>query len=291
MSTIKGQYCSPGADKAREGQGSCYSKPQLQLIARAYNSKYSDTIPVTGTKEQLWTAIEKRMLNKCDTEWCWLDEVKSYNVFGGPGGELETAFRPARPQGKTQWLSTDDIHYALKLYERTNPEFLSLGPVPMDFCSLAGNEVCNINVGQSLRSGKTKIGIVFNTDPSTQGGKHWISMFIDMSDRDARNWTIDYFDSYGEAPLAPELRHLIQKLMAQNPNFKLNLNCRGEFCTTSVRHQRGSSECGVYSINFIAERLKGRKWDEIVHGARITDEQMVDKRGYYFRPAAGVSRR
>ena len=27
---------------------------------------------------------------------------------------------------------------------------------------------------------QTKIGIVFNTDPSTKGGQHWISLYVDV---------------------------------------------------------------------------------------------------------------
>lgn len=279
--TTRGRFCSPGADNKRGGE-SCYTRKQLQLIARAYNAQYSDSIPLTGTKEQLWTAIEGKM-QKCDSEWCWIDQVRAYR------GELETAFRPKRPEGgRLQWLSTSDIRDVLKQYEAIYPDFVFLGPVPIDFCSLAGNEVCNISIGNSLRNKKHRIGIVFNTDPSTESGKHWISMFIDMSPRDPRDWTIEYFDSFGEAPLPQEVRFLIQKLRQQHPDFQLRLNCRDKECTNTIRHQLDNTECGVYSINFIVERLTGKSWKEQVVEQTHRDPEMEVLRDVYFRPVRGT---
>ena len=291
MHTVKGKFCSPSANTKRAGSESCYTKAQLLLIARAYNSQYSDPISLAGNKEQLWNAIEIKM-NKCDTEWCWAHQINKYSVFGNQGGgELESAFLPQRPTGKLQWLSTSDIQHKLKQFEAVYDNFSSIGPVPIDFCSLAGNAVCNLNLKTSIKNGKTKIGIVFNTDPSTSGGKHWISMFIDISAADPSNWTIDYFDSFGEAPLPIELRYLIDKLKKQNPHFKLNLNCRDnkseeKICTSSVKHQLDNSECGMYSINFIVERLTGKPWVELVNTIK-RDDVMVKLRQSYFRPPEG----
>jgi hypothetical protein len=291
MPTVKGKFCSPAADAKRAGGESCYTKSQLLVIARAYNSQYSDPIPLSGNKEQLWNAIEKKMSN-CDNEWCWASQIKSHSIFGDSGGELDSAFLPPRPPGKLQWLSTADIRSKLKQFEAVHSDFIFLGPVPMDFCSLAGNEVCNLNLESAKKNGKTKIGIVFNTDPSTKGGKHWISMFIDISGNPS-DWEIDYFDSFGEAPLPPELRFLITKLKEQNPAFRLNLNCRdrtseSKICTHTVKHQLDSSECGMYSINFIVERLTGKPWEELVNKIR-RDELMVKLRQSYFRPPEGFS--
>ena len=283
--TVKGHYCAPS--RHRKGGESCYTKDQLVTIAKAYNEQYSSAISTSGTKEQLWSAIERRM-DKCDNEWCWIDQIKDNTLFGQ---DLATAFRPVRPPGKYQWLSTSDIRDVLKQYERAYEDFVFLGPVPMDFCNLAGNEVCNINLSRSRSNGKTKIGIVFNTDPSDQPGKHWISMFIDISDNDPSKWEIGYFDSYGEAPLSKEVQELITNLKRQNPQFNLRLNCRDrdtdkKWCTTTVRHQLNNSECGVYSINFIVERLTGKPWKKIVTSIE-RDEQMVEKRRTFFRPMVG----
>lgn len=281
--TTKGMYCSPASTKGvGKTGGSCYNRDQLVQIAKSYNSKYSSKINTNGNKEQLWAAIEQRMAEQCDSEWCWLGKL------GLNDGNLSATFRPKRPVGKYKWLSTSDIREVLKQYEAIFPDFVFLGPVPLDFCNLAGNEVCNINLRTSKRNGKTKIGIVFNTDPSTEPGKHWISMFIDISDPNPSKHEIGYFDSYGLAPLLPEIRSLVTSLKRQNPDIQLKLNCSDDMCTRSVRHQFNNSECGMYSINYIASRLTGQSWEDIVVNGRWTDDQMVQLRKKYFRPSTGA---
>lgn len=289
--TVRGQFCSPMSVKHGSGGESCYTKEQLLNIIEAYNKKYSSRISTHGTKEQLWKAIEGRM-SQCTNEWCWMEELKfdESSGNGNPSNDNDNpsnAFRPIRPLGKNQWLSTMDIKNVLKQYEKLYPEFVFLGPVPIDFCSLASNEVCNINLNKAHSSGKTKIGIVFNTDPSTAPGKHWISMFIDLTSKNPSQQEIGYFDSYGVAPMIPEILDLITKLQAQNPQIRLKLNCSGDTCTRSIRHQRHNTECGMYSINFIVERLTGKPWEALVTRQIWTDEQMTDLRKTFFRPSTG----
>jgi hypothetical protein len=36
------------------------------------------------------------------------------------------------------------------------------------------------NLNQQLKDGKTKIGVIFNTDPHTKDGSHWVSLFINI---------------------------------------------------------------------------------------------------------------
>lgn len=276
--TVKGRYCSPRNDKQRAGAESCYTKAQLLDIVAAYNRKYSSKIPTKGTKKELWQAIEQRM-DQCNNEWCWMEEL-------GVSGISDT-FRPVRPAERLQWLSTTDIRNVLKQYEAIYDDFTFLGPVPIDFCRNIGDRVCDINFASSKRAGKTKIGIVFNTDPGHKPGKHWLSMFIDISHSNPKRHEINYFDSYGMAPMLPEIISLIQKLQKQNPDIKLRLNCNGDLCTHAIRHQRDNTECGMYSINFIVERLTGKPWEELIVLQKWEDAEMIALRKKYFRPARG----
>lgn len=278
-STIHGQGCSPLSDSKRAGSGgSCYTKEQLLKLARAYNdSGRGDRIPLSGNKAELWSALDSRMRGECSTEHCWMDKTKV--KFTG-------TFRPKRPGSKSDpytWLSTDDIHAVLKQYEAVYPDFLALGPYPIDFCNIGERDICNINLWKSRNKGIRRIGVVFNTDPSTQPGQHWVSMFIDISAPSQEGWEVAYFDSYGKAKLPGEIRYLVQLLRAQAPQINVKMNCGDNICTVTKRHQTGGSECGVYSLYFISERLKGRKWEDIVERQRIPDEQMQQLRSKYFR--------
>jgi len=280
--TTKGAYCAP----RKEGfnAGSCYSIEQLYHIIDRYNRGKSGRDRITpgnnATQETLWTLIDRKMQKKCSTEMCWMDE---YNLIA----DDEETFMPLAPEGGPKgWLSTDDIKKVLKQRMRVYPNFLALGPVAIDFCSETGNEVCNLDLNAARKQGKNQIGIVFNTDPSTKGGQHWICMYIDISPANRQEWTINYFDSYGMAQLPPEIHKLVQKYQAQNNGqFKVEMNCSdvSGICTRSVRQQRLNTECGMYCIIFITERLKGKTWDYLLtHGEN--DEEVNKKRPLFFRP-------
>lgn len=283
--TVHGMYCSPLAEQSKSSKcDSCYNKNQLLRIVQSYNNKNTPSnqikVSTNDNKNTIWNAIEDRMIKDCDNEACWIKKLNVSDI------DINHVFRPERPIGKYQWLSTTDIRNVLKQYEHIYSNFVFLGPVPMDFCDLTGNEVCNIDLRALARSNVNKVGVVFNTDPSDKPGKHWVSMFIDLEIGE-----IGYFDSYGMAPLAPQIVHLINIVKQQyeglyNRPISVNLNCNNDICVSKVQHQTNNSECGVYSINFIVERLTGKPWKDIVHN-KIHDEQMVNRRKYYFRPAKG----
>jgi hypothetical protein len=284
--TVKGKFCSPFAESKKTSSGeSCYNKQQLQTIIDTYNSKKSNSqqinVPSNATKKIMWDAIQTVMLAQCDNEVCWAKKLNPRGV------SIDKIFRPIRPADKNEWLSTTHIRDVLKQYEAAHSNFVFLGPVPMDFCNLAGNEVCNIDLKALGRDGVTKVGIVYNTDPSTDPGKHWVSMFIDIEGGE-----IGYFDSYGMAPLAPQIIHLVELVQKQylelfHRPMTLSLNCSNEICSTTVQHQEKNTECGVYSINFIVERLTGKSWAEIVIEDPKDDEYMTNMRKVFFRPTKG----
>lgn len=226
------------------------------------------------------------MQKDCTSEWCWLNRT-------GLSELDKDIFLPPSPKGvggTKAWLSTRDIERVLSQYMRIHKDFLALGPVAIDFCSDVKNEVCNIDIKKIHARGKTKIGIVFNTDPITKPGQHWICMYIDLSHQDPNEWSINYFDSYGMAPLPNAVRDLVNKLQIQNTKynkatFKLEMNCKdvSGICTRSVRQQKLNSECGMYCINFIVERLTGKSWEYMVSNIQ-TDEAIFKKREFFFRP-------
>jgi hypothetical protein len=50
------------------------------------------------------------------------------------------------------------------------------------------------------------------------------------------------------------------------------------------KHQFGGSECGVYSMNFIIESIKGNKLSEL-EGKPINDYSVNVLRNYLYRPS------
>uniref|UniRef100_A0A6C0J5G8 Ubiquitin-like protease family profile domain-containing protein n=1 Tax=viral metagenome TaxID=1070528 RepID=A0A6C0J5G8_9ZZZZ len=293
--TISGEYCSPirSRDVKDSGVLSCYTKKQMLSLAQIYNSQYTDSITLTGSKSDLWGKIDNKM-TKCSNEWCWSDTLKYSHGL--------SSFRPIRPVGKNAWLSTLDIKHVLQQYQELYSDFIAMGPVPIDFCNI-GYTICDMNVIKAYKKGARTIGIVFNTDPSTAPGKHWISMFIDMRSPDPLFWEINYFDSFGNSSLPSEIKRLVNNVEKQFRAFTAQfhtiqpseakvikkLNCSRSICTHSIQYQFNNTECGVFSIHFIVQRLIWKTWEELVkeRASILNDKYMTDMRKFYFRPTVG----
>lgn len=63
----------------------------------------------------------------------------------------------------------------------------------------------------------------------------------------------------------------------------LNFNSVLKVKYNTIQHQKKDTECGVYAINFIVERLNGKSFEDIVNNV-ISDEEMNSKRKEFFRP-------
>ena len=261
-------YCSP---KNISNEKTCYKLKDLKEMAKIINkSKNRNVIKVEQNKYQLWEALRRNLSDTCKTEWCWVDHKiianSSYKPF------LEGVFRPKKPIGKNKWLSTSNIYEVMKQYEDYYKDFVFFGPVPINFASI-GMPLSRIDISKLKREKVKSVGIVFNTDPHNKPGQHWMSMFIDLKKNE-----INYFDSSPKI-LLPEIKNLIATIERQgkkiNIEFTVNIN--------TVRHQMSNTECGVYSIYFLTESLKGRSFDNIVNNI-IKDNEMREKRKVYFRP-------
>lgn len=211
------KYCAPG----KGDSVSCFSLSSLEKIANEWNLQNKDNqIKPSKNKRFLWTRIKEKMrtISNCPNEWCWLETDLLKNIKDPE--LLEKTFRPKMPfpwkKKLDTWLNTLDIAHVLEQYPLKFKDFEFIGPVPLDFdkklkvgqCVV--NELCNLNVENLLRKGKTKLGIVFNFDPHTKQGSHWVSMFVDFT-----KGGIYYFDSYGYKPLK-EIGRLLARIHSQS---------------------------------------------------------------------------
>ena len=267
-------YCAPGKGDHK----TCFSYKQLRTIADEFNKKRArnsgEKIRITGTKYQLWERISRKLSTECNHEYCWID--RDFMKGCSDRDILKQTFRPKRPCGKYQWLTTSNIHDVMKQYEQKHPDFMFLGAVPINFCEVM-NTICTLNLKSVYSRGITKIGIVFNTDPSHKPGKHWISMFTDLKNR-----SISFFDSYAVCPPPAEIRRLIQHFKSYSKELYGTENAFTVNCN-NIRHQLANSECGVYSIYFLTESLKGRTFNDITSNIK-RDEEINQFRHIYFSP-------
>lgn len=260
--------CAP-ANKSKDH--TCYSKDQLIKIASSLNQKKNAGISLNKSKNALWESIRKTLFPVCTTEWCWLDHVDADKKM------KEEIFRPAMPvewvKNKYEWLSTTDINEVMVQYEKEYSNFRFFGPVPVDCPKDIYCELTDLDIKGLKSKGVDYIGVVFNLDRHDQSGSHWVALYINIPKS-----LITYYDSTASQP-PEDIKYFINMI-----GIKLNkLNSNHTYEYNKKRHQYGGSECGMYSMNFLIESLKGKTLKDIEMKA-ITDREVNLLRNYLYRP-------
>jgi hypothetical protein len=230
---------------------------------------------VKATTNDLWQSLREAMAQKykCDTEYCAVKKVADKKDKAA----LLKYFKPDRPaewdSNPKQWLDTQQIETVMKQYEGGFPEFAFLGAVPLDFDTTVpewgqcvSEEMCKLNLAQSAKRGKNKIGVIFNLDPHDKPGSHWVAAYVDIPTK-----TAYYYDSYGYKP-EREIAAFLERCQ--------NQGC-GNVYYNDIRHQRSESECGTYCMYMILNLLGGRPFQEICKDV-VSDEVMNTFRDVLF---------
>ena len=280
--------------------GSCLTLESLKSIATQYNIKnFKNKIEISNDKAKMVKELEKKLSDKCNDQICWLnlDVVNKIDDKPIKKDIKENTFRPLGPIKKNEWLSTSDINDVIVQYQEKHKDFLFLGAVPADFEDLEVLGINNLDFADLQKEGKNKIGIVINLDVHTQGGSHWVALFIDL-----KKGQIYYFDSFAMKP-SKKTRKFINKVFKYiykkkyNKDIKLNslinkINGGGkhkliddlkqfDIKYNTIQHQFKNSECGVYSINFIVRLVGGETFDEVTENV-TKDDTMNKCRTRYF---------
>jgi hypothetical protein len=203
---------------------------------------------------------------------------------------IKEYLRPKQPDDwkndPDKWLNNLDIENVMRQYVEIYPEFLFMGPYPIDFAapdpySTGGSkkcliqEICELNITNAIQKGKKYIGIIYNLDKHDQSGSHWVATFTDL----VKNKTY-YFDSYGKSSskikgveIPGQIQTFMRWLKEQNKDMELLYN--------GHRFQYGNSECGMYCLYFIIRMLAG---DDITTFVRREppDNYMLDLRDWLF---------
>jgi len=279
--SLKKINCSPKS-KGEINGFSCYTDKSLFKLRDLWNARHPTLKINSNNPKEIHLQLSKNLNNVCSTEACWL---KQKGDFGQIKDELSDSFAPVSPpewkKNPNEWLSSEDIIQVMKQYEKAYKCFDFLGPSPIDFDTkkmygeCVWDELCNFSLEKQIKKGKTKIGIIFNTDPHDKPGKHWISLFINIKKK-----KIFFFDSTGDkAP--PEVSALIERVKKQG----LVLNPPIKFISDSnegVEHQYGNTECGIYSLFFIVHMLEDKLTDHYLKTHILKDKYMEKFRHVYF---------
>jgi hypothetical protein len=285
--------CNPNISGDKVVRGSCLPENILQILKKSYNES-NPYNQITNVKPRsIWKDLKKR-LRTCTKEDCWLNVIIDPQYREKVEKYLYVQ-RPLQPGGwkndPNQWLSNHDIDNVLREYENSYPMFKAIQTATIDFDDLCYIEdLCKLKnkeqVEEYLKLGKTKIGVVFNLDKFSEGGSHWVSLFLDL-----QNGFVFFFDSNGDK-IPIEIKKLIERLKKHCRELETPVELK-EYNNYRVQHQRENSECGMYSLFFIITLLTGKinnipvnSLDEtldLFRKSRVPDKYVSNFRKIYFK--------
>jgi hypothetical protein len=261
--TLKKMNCNPKIEGKTISSDSCLTPDVLVKITDEFNKYHKDDPIIFSNYIDLWHKLKHR-LNNCKKEDCWLEQITDIDLRNKID---KMSFAPDKPpewkKNPRTWLSNFDIMKVLRQYEEIKFQgklkFKLLGPTPIDFDSrpkdmkgeCVWEEICNFNLKDYLIKEKTKIGIVFNLDKHTEGGSHWVSLFIDLEDK-----FIFYFDSNGDK-IPKQIDVLVKRIIKQGSQLEEPINFIFHE-NYPLEHQKENTECGMYSIFFIIAMLTNK---------------------------------
>jgi len=263
--------CSP-TNKKSINHFTCYDDNDLQELKKIWNARHPDALIKTNNSKEIWNKLKDYYSNICNKESCWINQmVKNPKLKN----DLLNSFAPKSPdkwkKNPNEWLSSIDIIKVMNQYEKKYKNFDFLGPSPIDYDTheISGKcvweELCHFELENHIKKGFNKIGVIFNTDPHNKGGEHWISLFIDIE-----NKYIYFFDSVGNK-IPKRIMKFVNKVIQQGKKMNNSINFTFDQ-NYPVEHQKGNTECGMYSLFFIINMLEKK-----INGKYLKTHKLNDK--------------
>lgn len=282
--------CGP-IKRNRTLKQSCFDDNTLFYLKKIIN-KYNHQITIQSNQpKKIWYEL-KTKIPQCNNEQCWLKHINNKEIVKKINNRF---FAPKQPEkwktNKNTWLWDKNIFDVLNQYDIEHKDFTFIGPTPIDFDSsidifhnCVNKQMCSFSIKNYLKKKISKIGIVFNLDKHNQDGSHWTSMFINLDEN-----FIYYMDS-AAMDIPDEVHNFVERLKQQNKD--LNRKELKFYTNIPLEHQKGDSECGMYSLYFIITMLTKKTEDrtfknyqEIIDyfsNKRITDKFVFKYRDKYF---------
>lgn len=252
----------------------------LLRIRDEYNKDHPDNKIIASKPVLIWHELKMRL--DCKDERCWVKEIDDKNIRTQIKNQL---FAPEHPpewlHNKNEWLSNYDIDAIMKQYEEKDKTFEYLASSPVDFNFIVDKSsntcyeetLCKFDLKTLMAAGKHKFAAVFNLDKHDESGSHWISLFIN-----AHKNIIMFFDS-ANGNIPTQIAQFIKTVKQQG----LDNGIQFKFLRNHKQHQRGNTECGVYSIHFIIEMLNNAdRAIELFLNGYIPDNKIEKYRKIYF---------
>lgn len=257
----------------------CYTSSALHKLKEIWNARHPDETIDTNSPRQIWERLRNYMSDTCESEICWLrHQCIKHDIDKSIMGNMFAPISPKKwKKNPQEWLTTVDIQKVMSQWEKADKEFKFLGPSPIDFDThqvfgeCVWEEICKFDIKEMIKKGKKKIGIIFNLDKHTQGGSHWVALYVDIPKK-----KIYFFDSYGDT-IPKQIKKFADTVKQQGAGMNLDFDLK----INKKRHQYSESECGMYSLYFIIQLMHGTPF-ETFQIEKIPDKKMISLRKEYF---------
>jgi hypothetical protein len=230
-------------------EGTCLEKETINLIEEEYKKDHPNDIINSSDKKEIIRNVMKKRNYKDERE-----VLKEIDDTTKQKQILDKNYAPNHPDSwntnPNEWLSNKDIDVFLDDLEDRYKNFKALRTTPIDFDTVVFGqcveiELCKFSLAKDMADGKEFFGVVFNLDEHNENGSHWVSLFISIPHK-----MIVFFDSaLGGVP--EEVNTFVKRVQKQATEKGFTMNFR----TNTSEHQKGDTECGMYSIYFIIEML------------------------------------
>lgn len=281
-------YCSPSHKEIYDKTRTCYTKKQLELIAKKYNKSVTQNkIKVNTLKKELLEQLHT-ILQTHESNWPQLSFMK--NVKEDTMDDLIESFKPEKPKewkvNEKQWLNTYDIMEVMEQYEDKYRSFQFLGVFPIDFeHKINGNHcvspvMCKFDLMRMLKNKITQCGAILNLDYHYQSGSHWVCMYIGLVPHNP-NFGCYYIDS-GASKAPNEVKEFFKRIKQQiNAEYSKEVADKFKFRENKKQFQFKNTECGMFSMYFMIQFLKQIPFKTIIN-SKINDEDAFQLRDDYY---------
>ena len=276
---MKAVMCSP---KVNNKEYTCYTDEDLHKLRDMWNARHPDQFIDTNDSKEIWNTFKNVYQRVCNRESCWIKQMTAGTKMEK---ELLKAFAPVSPKewkkNPNEWLSSVDIIEVMSQYEKSYKCFEFMGPSPIDYDThkiygeCVWEELCHFSLLEQMKKGKTKIGIIFNTDPHYKPGEHWISLFINI-----KKAQIFFFDSAGNK-VPKHIQKFVNDVVEQGLKLKKPIHFVFDQ-NYPVEHQYKNTECGIYALFFIVHMLQDKITGNYLKTHILKDEYMQKFRKIYF---------
>ncbi len=252
----------------------CATGPVLNSIKKLIenlskdNNKYYRNIK--SSEEIIDTA---KKLTNCESESCVIASKDFINMFGkNKSNEIKREiFKPWGPKDST-WLSNVNIDEVLDQWTGIYPGYNHI-PFKMN------DTLKKVKMHNIVKNGMHCFSIAINTDRSSGPGIHWFCVYGDFNN-DSAPKTLEYFNSSGSKP-SREVHEWLHKI---KHDTEKNL---GDDTKIILVHkndlQKGESECGLFVLWYIYNRLNGTPYREFFESESADDDMMFEFRKHIFR--------